>query len=59
MGGHVGVNGIYYKLGKGITKGGMVGPGGSWKQRESLCFSGAFKAYANLWEGKNLVIPNQ
>jgi hypothetical protein len=30
----VGINGVYYKLGKGITKGSMVDPGGSWKQRQ-------------------------
>jgi hypothetical protein len=32
--GHLGVNGVYEKLGKGNTKGGMVGPGGTWRQRE-------------------------
>jgi hypothetical protein len=37
----------------------MVGPGGSWKQRASFSFPGAFETYANLWEGKNLVILNQ
>jgi hypothetical protein len=37
----------------------MVGPGGSWKQKEILSSPGAFKTYANQWEGKNLVIPNQ
>jgi hypothetical protein len=34
----------------------MVGAGGSCK---SFSFPGAFKTYANLWAGKNLVIPNQ
>jgi hypothetical protein len=34
--GHVDVNGVYYKLGRRITKGGMVGPCGTWKQRKSL-----------------------
>jgi hypothetical protein len=28
------------------------------RSRESISFSGAFKIYSNLWEGKNLVIPN-
>jgi hypothetical protein len=46
--------------GKGITKWVMVGAGRSWKQSK-MCFSfpSAFKIYANLWEGKNLVISNQ
>jgi hypothetical protein len=35
-----------------------VGPGGNWKQKEHFSFPGAFKTYTNLWEGKNLVIPN-
>jgi hypothetical protein len=42
-----------YKRGHGGTR---------WKvgaERESFSFPGAFKTYANLWEGKNLVIPNQ
>jgi hypothetical protein len=29
-------NGVYYKLGKEITKGDMMGSGGSWKQSLSL-----------------------
>jgi hypothetical protein len=28
-------------------------------KRVSFSFAGAFKIYANIWEGKNLVIPNQ
>jgi hypothetical protein len=36
MAGHMGVNGVYYKLGKGNTKGGMMGLGERWEQRESL-----------------------
>jgi hypothetical protein len=27
--------------------------------RESSSFPSAFKTYINLWEGKNLVTPNQ
>jgi hypothetical protein len=34
MAGHVGVNGVYQKLGKGSTNGITVGPNGRWKQRE-------------------------
>jgi hypothetical protein len=56
MAGHVGETGVYYKLGKGIMKGSMVGAGVIWRQRELLPFSGAFKIYANLWEGKHQVI---
>jgi hypothetical protein len=41
--GHVGVNGVYEKLGEGNAKGSMMG-------------SGAFKTYANIGEGKNQVI---
>jgi hypothetical protein len=37
----------------------MVGPDGSYKQRESFSFPGAFKTYVNPWEGKNPVINNQ
>jgi hypothetical protein len=44
---HVGVNGIYYKLGKRNTKGSMVGPGGSQKPRVCFFCSGAFKTYDN------------
>jgi hypothetical protein len=36
-----------------------VGPGGSCKQRVSFSSPGALKTYANLWEGRNLVIPIQ
>jgi hypothetical protein len=43
MAGHVGVMEFIKKLRKGITKGGMVGPGKSWKQRASFSLSGAFK----------------
>jgi hypothetical protein len=28
------------------------------REREGLSLFRAFKTYANLWEGKNLVIPN-
>jgi hypothetical protein len=38
---------------------GVMGAGGSWKQKESFSLPGAFKTYAHLWEGKNLVTPNQ
>jgi hypothetical protein len=55
MAGHVGINGAYYKLGKGNTKGSVVA------QVESVCvsFPGAFETYANSWEGQNQVIPIQ
>jgi hypothetical protein len=36
--------------------------GPSWDlEAEKACFSspGAFKTFANLWEGRNLVVPNQ
>jgi hypothetical protein len=33
---HVGVNGVYQKLGKGNTKGSMVGPDGIWMLRECV-----------------------
>jgi hypothetical protein len=36
-----------------------MGSGGSREQRESFSFPGVFKTYANLWERKSLVIPNQ
>jgi hypothetical protein len=36
----------------------MKGVSGSWKQKQCLLLSSAFKTYANLWERKNLVIPN-
>jgi hypothetical protein len=36
MAGHVDINGVYLKLGKGNTKGSMVGPGGIWRQRENV-----------------------
>jgi hypothetical protein len=48
------------KLGKGNTKGNMVGP--RWNlEAERACFSspGVFKTYTNLWEGRNQVIPIQ
>jgi hypothetical protein len=35
-----------------------VGTGASWKQSAFL-FPDAFKTCASLWEGRNLVIPNQ
>jgi hypothetical protein len=54
MQGHVGVNGVYEKLGKGNTKGSMVGPRGIWRKRACFSLPGAFKTYANLWEGRNL-----
>jgi hypothetical protein len=52
---------VYFiKLGKENTKGIMVRP--RWNlevKRACFCFSGAFKTYANLWEGENQVIPIQ
>jgi hypothetical protein len=48
MEGHVGVNGVYEKLGKGNTKGSMVGPRGIWRKRACFSLPGAFKTYANL-----------
>jgi hypothetical protein len=57
MAGHVGVKGVYYKLGKRNTKGSMVGP--RWKPEAKTacsCSSGAFKTYDNLWEGEDQVI---
>jgi hypothetical protein len=45
---------VYIKLGKGNTKGSMVGP--RWNlEVERACFSspGTCKTYANLWEGKS------
>jgi hypothetical protein len=48
---------VYYKSGKGITKGDMGGTGGG-GSREYFSFPGALKTYVNLWEGKNLMIPN-
>jgi hypothetical protein len=57
---HMGVNGIYSKLGKGNTKGGMVRP--RWKseaKRAYFCSSGAFKTYDNLWEEVKKEIPSQ
>jgi hypothetical protein len=53
--GHLGVNGVYEKLGKGNTKGSMVGPGGICRQRACFSLPGAFKTYTNLWEGQNQV----
>jgi hypothetical protein len=36
----------------------MVGTGGIWKQRECYSFPGAFKTYANLWEGITRWFPS-
>jgi hypothetical protein len=60
MAGHMGINGVYLKIREGKHKrehgGAQVESGG----RESVfCLSGAFKTYANLWEGENPVIPIQ
>jgi hypothetical protein len=60
MAGYVGINGVYYKLGSGNTKGSMVRPG--WKpeaKRACFCSSVAFKPHRNLREGENQVIPSQ
>jgi hypothetical protein len=46
------INGVYEKLGKGNTMGRMEGAGG-------VSSPGAFKTYANLWEGRNQVISIQ
>jgi hypothetical protein len=58
---HVGINGVYYKLGKGNTMGKMVKPG--WKLEAASssfpCSSGAFKTCDNLREGANKEIPTQ
>jgi hypothetical protein len=37
----------------------MVGAGGIWRQRVSFSSPGAFKTYANLWEGRNQGVPIQ
>jgi hypothetical protein len=47
------------KLGNGTTKGDTVGPGEVGSRDSVFLFSSAFKTHVNLWEGKNLVIPNQ
>jgi hypothetical protein len=38
---------------KGITKGGMVGPGRSWRQTECFSFLGAYKTYATYRKGRS------
>jgi hypothetical protein len=40
---YISVTGVYYKLEKRITEGGMMEPGGSWMQRKSFSFPCAFK----------------
>jgi hypothetical protein len=46
---------VYYRLGKKVTKGhGRA----RWKVEAESLFLGALNTYINLWEGKNLVIPN-
>jgi hypothetical protein len=40
------------KLGRGITKGGMVGSGGSWKQRELSFFQMLLKLMLTYEKGK-------
>jgi hypothetical protein len=60
MVGCMGVYWVYYKLGKGIMKGNMVGP--RWNlevKRACFSFSGAFKTYANPQGGQNQVLPIQ
>jgi hypothetical protein len=43
MAGHVSINGVYENLGKGNTKGSMVGAGGVWRGLQSmLLFSRCF-----------------
>jgi hypothetical protein len=57
---HVGINGVYDKLGKRNTKGSMAGP--RWNlEAEGACLSspGAFKTYANPHKGRKQVIPTQ
>jgi hypothetical protein len=46
-----GCNGVYLKLGKGLSRGSIMGPGGSWKQRVFL-FSSAFKTYLTYEKGR-------
>jgi hypothetical protein len=60
MAGHV-VEMEFIKVREENYKKGMVGQGGSWKQRERFfsLFLVLFKTYPTLWEGKNQVIPNQ
>jgi hypothetical protein len=57
---HVGVNGVYQKLGKGKYKGSMVGCRWSFPaERTCFCSSGIFKTYDNLWKGESKEIPSQ
>jgi hypothetical protein len=60
MAGHMGVKGVYYKLGIRNAKGSVVGP--RWKpEAERACFSllGALKIYGNLLEGEKEEILSQ
>jgi hypothetical protein len=36
---------------------GTVGTGGVCRQRESFCFSGAFRTYTSPWEGRPRKFP--
>jgi hypothetical protein len=53
MAGHVDVNGVYKKLGKGNIKGSMVGAVESGGRFSSSCFFslGTFKTSTDLWRG--------
>jgi hypothetical protein len=56
MAGHVGVNGVYFKVREGKCKGDcIVGPK---SERLCLCSSGAFKTYHNLREGRTRWFPS-
>jgi hypothetical protein len=59
MAGLLGVKGAYEMLGKGNTKGNIVGAGGVCRPTVCFSFPGAFKTYTNLWEGKKQEIPKQ
>jgi hypothetical protein len=50
---HLGIIGVYYKVGKGNT--------GGRQEAKRACFSssGALRTHANLGEGRNQVIPIQ
>jgi hypothetical protein len=57
---HMCVNGVYQMLWKGKYKGehARVEVESTCKER-CFSFSGAFKTYPNLWEGRNQEIPIQ
>jgi hypothetical protein len=53
MAGHVGVKGVYQKLGKRNTKRSIVGPRGKPEaERACFCSSGALKTYITYAKGR-------